>query len=103
MIAFDSYYDEPIRIEILDTVTGEKTAGDLNGVNRSFYWWAEGNGSCDCNRELCFDRDEYHEAGRCLGCKRYLIVRTSEGDLGELNEDYPLELIERFIGEAAIG
>lgn len=93
----DCSYDELIKVKILDTETGEITAGDLSDTDRTFWFWSEGNGSCDCNRELCFDREEYHETGRCLGCERYLIVWTSKGDLRELNQGYPQELVDKFI------
>ncbi|MCP5018898.1 MAG: hypothetical protein GY938_27020 [Ketobacter sp.] len=37
------------RITILDTETGKK-----KNIDSAFsaYWWAEGNGSCDCNRAI---------------------------------------------------
>ena len=79
--------DALITVTILDTVTWE----ERTSASYSFYWWSEGNGSCDCNRELLFGYDT--SEGYCLGCHRYLIVATSTGDLMELNNEYPAALI----------
>lgn len=42
-------------IKFLDTQTGETAWSDYPF---SIYWWAEGNGACDCNRALCFEGHE---------------------------------------------
>ena len=86
-------YNETITVTILDTQTG------LTGTNNQFsaYWWAEHNGNCDCNRSLMIDDDE--DISPC-GNKRYLIVASDSTSytLTELNEDYPQELVEKYIG-----
>jgi hypothetical protein len=103
-------HDARIAVEILDTVTGERVK---TKANHSPYWWAEGNGSCDCNRGDRFDLDETAwpdghvtvpdcSGGLCSGAKRFLIVAV-EGDMGgyelwEFNEEYPPELIEEHLG-----
>ena len=85
-----------MRVILLDTVTGERRATD-ESFDYSAFWWAEGNGSCDCNRELIFGRDS--RRGTCLGCERYLIVNaeSDEYTLEEYNEDYSEELVRRFL------
>ncbi len=38
---------------ILDTKTGQtETFQSDDGFEFSVFWWTEGNGSCDCNREF---------------------------------------------------
>jgi hypothetical protein len=45
----------------------------------TIFWWAEGNGSCDCNRELCFERAQGREpgvqTGTTCGDSRYEITQ----------------------------
>lgn len=87
--------DEPITVTVLDTVTGQRATSNA----WPYRWWAaDGNGGCDCNREMLFSRDT--DTGYCLGCSRYLIVETSAGDLAELNSEYPHDLVARFISQA---
>jgi len=101
-------FDGRIGVEILDTETGERVKLP---PDHSPYWWAEGNGSCDCNRRLLAfpDLDDAaFEAGEeqgCIGSKRFLIVAT-EGDtagctLWGFNTWYPTELAEKHLGVAA--
>lgn len=78
-------------VTVLDTVTG-KTATEAGLMG---YWWAEGNGSCDCNREILFD---IHTSGdTCINCERYLIIKHDYPNytLNELNSDYNKELIDK--------
>jgi len=83
--------DGPITVTVLDTVTG-RTATDSNCCK---WWWTDGNGSCDCNREALFDEDTPCDG--CLGCHRYLIVAASGGLLSDFNHGYPEELVRRFV------
>ena len=74
---------KPVTVTVLDTVTG-RTAIDSNWSRE---WWATGNGSCDCNRELLFGEDS--DSDTCLGCHRYRIVAVGDGGpLDELNAGY---------------
>ena len=79
---------------IQDTATGKTRV--VPGYSSD--WWADGNGSCDCNRELGFV--ESRPTGTCLGNRRYLIVRATFDDeerrytLRELNEGYPEALLK---------
>ena len=69
----------PVTVTIRDTVTGE-TRKDSQW---SPWWWAYGNGSCDCNRAFVFGNDE--------GCgqRRYYIVAVEGDESGyTLDEDY---------------
>ena len=79
---------------ILDTKTGKqiKIKSECDG-----FYWAEGNGSCDCNRELFFDQDT--NQGYCLGEQRYLIIESDYDNytLNELNDGYPEELKVRYL------
>jgi hypothetical protein len=81
---------------ILDTKTGKTRVAP----GWSSFWWAEGSGSCDCNRELGFVKQS--EAGNCLGCRRYLIIRATFDDeerrytLRELNAGYPEALLAKL-------
>lgn len=76
-----------------DLETGETAKSTLDC---DFTWWSEGNGSCDCNRQYAFGRDDGN--GFCLGNKRYIAVDV-DGDLEgmekqnvifELNVGYPV-------------
>lgn len=61
-----------------DLRTGRTAKGD----DLSVFWWTEGDGACDCNRAIAFDRGALHGEGRsCLGCKRFIAIDV-EGDLG---------------------
>ena len=77
------------KLKLLDTKTGR-----FKAIESHFdpEWWAEGNGSCDCNRSIVFGREA--EFGNCHGCFRYLIVEaeTEEYTIEEFNRDYPDEL-----------
>ena len=52
----------------------------------SIWWWSEGNGSCNCNRESLFGRD-----GSSCHPLRYVAVDV---------EDHPDKTIEQALAEA---
>lgn len=64
----------------LDLKTGKTAKGD----EQSFFWWTEGNGSCDCNRAILFEGAEEEletlYSGVCYGCRRFVAIDV-EGDL----------------------
>lgn len=79
------YHDVKIRVTILDTLTGRcETDSRWNT-----YHWTEGNGSCDCNRQLLFD------AGHNPDCVsiRYRVIDVEPllpgYSLEDFNEGYP--------------
>jgi len=78
---------------ILDTVTGKKMT--ITGIHS--FEWADGNWSCDCNRNP-FGADTGKPNDVCQGHKRFLVVEAVmdpddyEYSLDELNEGYPAEL-----------
>lgn len=90
---------------ILDTKTGVKVKA--TGWDYSFFWWAEGNGSCDCNRVILFGRkaekelEAIHGVGICFGNHRYIATDihgdleglTKEEILMALNDGYPEEVL----------
>jgi hypothetical protein len=105
-----------MQVTLLDTLTEERrdcsTFGDF-----TVYWWQHGNGSCDCNRALAFDKDDEDHSWEqqlrlglddniCLGNERWLIVGAtgdlegcSEADVvAESNNDYPEELVKKWVG-----
>jgi hypothetical protein len=96
-----------MNVTLLDTKTGERAdAFEYFEHEFDLYWWSGGNGSCDCNRMEVFGHGDPEETGGyCHGCERYLVVDAS-GDLEGYsreecirmaNEDYPPELVARFI------
>ncbi len=87
----------PADVTILDTVTGVTGKDDYF----SAYWWAEGNGSCDCNRYYPCGVDDPNGGKShtyCNGCTRFLIVFCKHPDgysYEEFNRDYPKELLDK--------
>jgi hypothetical protein len=85
---------------ILDTVTGE-----IKTVNGPRSWeWAENGWACDCNRNP-WNVDPGINRNVCLGARRFLVIAAVLNDpddyqytLNELNEDYPEELRDKFLG-----
>jgi hypothetical protein len=73
---------------LLDTLTGEtkKIQDRLDPV-----WYAEGNGSCDCNRAPLFGIKS--NTDECLGAKRFVITEAETDDftIQQLNESYPVQ------------
>ncbi len=88
---------------LLDTKTGETVIADKYLWDRDFFWWSEGNGSCDCNRSIAMkngSREELTEKfgdGMCVGCHRIIVIDI-HGDLEgmtkakiitKMNSEYP--------------
>lgn len=92
---YDARYDLPITVTILDTVDGQTVEDNTC----SGYFWCEGNGSCDCNRRNRFANIPAENIGFCDGTKRFLIIKHNSEiyDDEEFNQDYPKELINKFI------
>lgn len=91
-----------MKVKLLDTETGETIVEEDDS---SIWYWLEGNGSCDCNRELAFR--EAIPTGICLGCKRFLVIDV-DGDLDgysreefieEANREYPESLKQQWLHE----
>jgi len=82
-----------MKVTLLDTKTGVRleTSDDVDP-----FWWAEGNGSCDCNRAIMMNVNTGKPDGICEGCERFLIVAANDKSysLLELNSDYPHELLK---------
>lgn len=88
----DPRHYRDIRVTVLDTETGESR----DSVNRSTWYWTEGDGGCDCNRDLLFNPLLHDGPGLCLGQKRYVITAAEllpGYTLDDFNEGYPLELL----------
>ena len=87
---------------MIATIQDTKTGKTRVAPGYSSDWWADGNGACDCNRELGFINFDTLPACTCLGCHRYLIIRATFDDderrytLRELNEGYPAELLAKL-------
>lgn len=94
---------------LLDTKTGKTVVAEK--FDGTLFWWADGNGSCDCNRCLAFeDRQVYEELTEEYGenvcfCNERFIVIDVHGDLegtskedviAEMNSGYDPKLLERF-------
>lgn len=84
-----------MKATVLDTKTGKTAISE--GIRS---WdWAEGNWSCDCNRQYLFGIED--NGGVCLGGKRYIVIKADfdmpedyEYSLLELNSYYPAELLK---------
>jgi hypothetical protein len=88
MTPTDPHEHYPV-VTVRDTLTGKTAVEDR--FNR--WWWTDGNGACDCNRELLFDA-ERDDSGVCLGCRRYVVVEVDGGPPDDrFNEGYPVELL----------
>lgn len=92
-----------MKATVLDTKTGKtKIKAGLTP-----YMWAEGNWSCDCNRNY-FD-DEGEDSDTCLGSKRFLVIKAEydkgeeEYTLEELNAEYSQELLDEFLPKIIMG
>lgn len=73
---------KPITVTLLDTVTGKIRTDSLGTP----WYWAYGNGDCDCNRSLVFD--PLQNEPEC-GESRYYIVAVEGDESGyEIGEDY---------------
>jgi hypothetical protein len=111
----------PVTVTVVDTVTGRVTVVTEPACDAT--WWAEGNGSCDCNRALLTDAGLYEALvaaqgdaptprmpwqRTCLGHHRFVVVALTgtEGlySLAELNAGYPADTIAlacRQVAEAS--
>jgi hypothetical protein len=97
-------YSQPVTVTLRDTLTAETAVA--TGFN--LWFWSEGNGSCDCNREGYFDnadgntKEEMAEmeerVGYCIGSHRYLVVEVEPMPngftLSDFNGSYPKALRE---------
>lgn len=74
-----------MKATLLDIVTGEKreVTANQHGREISPFEWADNNWSCDCNRQDCFDVEEFD------GCRaeRFLVVDFELTD--EEKENWP--------------
>lgn len=75
-----------LRVEIRRNADGEIAVDTWPDWDFNTYWWEEGNASCDCNRQLFFDRargkeDEHDWEGVECSYGKYL-VRLSDADTG---------------------
>lgn len=89
---------------LLDTKTGKTAVA--KSMDSSLFWWAEGNGSCDCNRSIAIGDDvddemtEQFGEGLCFGYTRIVAIdvhgdfegMTKKEILEEMNSEYPDEL-----------
>lgn len=82
----------PRRVTLWDAVSGAVVTVDST---ENLWWWTEGNGSCDCNREEFFPEVEVDDDLRyCSGCKRFLVVASDpvlDWVVGP-NDKYPAQL-----------
>lgn len=85
-----------MKITIMDSDTGEQFEVDKKGLDG--HWWAEGNGSCDCNRAIYCGKDS-GLGSTCLGSLRFIIVASEPCGytLEELNSSYSPELVARCL------
>lgn len=85
-----------IKPTFLDIVTGKTVTVDQYMSGFDLWWWADGNGSCDCNRGLLFD--DANDESVCCGAHRYVAVDVDIEDadakaeaLDLMNHSYPDE------------
>ena len=104
----DNPPDPPvIRPIFADSLTGNRAVATTPAC---LYWWAEGSGGCDCNREHLFPDDEEDDVadeddGRhCLGSERFVAVDLAgehashpakDDILAYINEAYPADVIAK--------
>lgn len=97
-----------ITVTVLDTKTGQTATCSAHTA----WFWAESNGSCDCNRAPLFpgavaevyrekEPHRWYATGEsfCFGSERFLITAadTTDFSLRELNYDYPAELLAQHL------
>lgn len=74
-----------IKIEIRREEDGEVRSTVWKDSVFSEFWWSEGNGSCDCNRELFFLRAKGEDEPDEVQCgEERFCVRVSDADTGEV-------------------
>lgn len=86
-----------MKLTMLDTKTLAKLDFEDGG---DAYWWAEGNGSCDCNRAtrmLGGEAVENEILSKACVSERFLIVACDDPGytLAEMNDGYPKELLAK--------
>jgi hypothetical protein len=96
-----------ITVRLVDIVTNaEVVVADIPE-----FAWAYGNWSCDCNRASAFvppaERELWLNANMdapCMGKRRYLVIDTTgrRYTLHELNENYPIDLLVKYVGEGPL-
>ena len=90
---------------VLNTITG--STKEVNNI--SSFNWAENNWSCDCNRDYFDHFNDEDDDGYCVGCNIFLVIKAEfEKDerkysLLELNEDYPKEMLDKFLPKDIFG
>jgi len=96
-----------ITVRLVDTQTNAEVV--VSGIAESL--WAHGHRSCDCLRALEFvppaERQLWMNANtdtHCMGKKRYLVIDTTgrHYTLHELNENYPIDLLVKYVGEGPL-
>ena len=100
---------------LLDTKSGKTATPEK--WDSSLFWWAEGNGSCDCNRAIAISEEvhselcEQHGEGTCFGAQRIVAIdvfgdlegMTKEQVLAEMNQDYPQDIVEAAMARSNTG
>jgi hypothetical protein len=91
-------------VTLRDIKTGKEVTVTPDDICPCSHMRAEGNWSCDCNRETYFGNDTVGDI--CLGRHRYIVVAAYDFqpeeipyDLLELNESYPRELVEKAVAD----
>ena len=79
------------RVVLFDTETNKTAIATMFNINE--FWWSEGNGSCDCNREIVFGHDA-SDTGVCLGNKRYIAVDIT-GEITNVEKNRLLSLFNQ--------
>lgn len=80
-----------LKLEIRRNADGEIAIDTWGDWSFNTFWWKEGNASCDCNRQLFFDRaqgneDQHDRQGVECSDGNY-SVRLSDADTGEVLYD----------------
>jgi len=90
---FNALHDVPLSVTLLDVRTGRTAPGP---AGYGAWWWTEGNGACDCNREAAFVADAPLR-DHCAGKVRYVVVGVSpmpDGyTLADFNRGYPAGVV----------
>jgi hypothetical protein len=73
-------------VQITDNLTDESRTvpmdGEWEGLGGGEFWWNEGNGACDCNRDLAFhgwppSYEGEDDDGMPCGHTRYTVILAS--------------------------
>lgn len=106
--ALDRFYDWPTAPNLTPTIKDIVTGNTAKlRFSASLFWWAEGNGSCDCNRDEFPPDDDVddNEPGPVLGeslcaSERFIVIDVESDDgpiddatkallIAEMNQGYP--------------